>query len=711
MEGTRHSSERMLKRMNVMHGVAIVVLGALAFMIHITLKRHISDARYDARLINHAGLERMRIQRAALLATRLLTDPRQGPILRPELAKLSSLIKTTWEHLPPLHKPLSTKPGHTTARMEMLLSHLTTLSSPGITGRRRAALINQVVQAADGPLAASLDRRVYAYQQIAEQDNERLLTLARDQFILVVSALGALTLFIFMPLARLTRTEVRRLTDAAAYNKTLFESAPDAIIVIDENGVIEEFNPAAETLFSRTAKETYGQPVDILMPEPDRSRHAGYLERYHTTGEPHVIGRLREVTAIRQDGTLVPAELSVGAIDGQRRRYVGVLRDLSMRKAAEQALEVVHRRYQDLITNIDVGVCRVEAGPSPRFVETNPALLALFEAQNREALLSHPVDTLFVHEEDRAIFGQSADPRRFPKDHEFLLTSCTGRQFWATINAVQKVESGQVYYDGVIDDVTDRRQAQQTVAALNQNLERRLIDLDVANKELEAFSYSVSHDLRAPLRSIDGFSQALLEDYADKVDAMGRDYLARIRAASQKMAQLIDDLLLLSRVSRARLVRNPVNISAIAADVAASLQAAEPGRAVEWRISDDLIVRGDAVLLRQVMTNLLANAWKFTSRQAHALIEVGEAAQEGARRLFVRDNGAGFDMTYVDRLFGVFQRLHTTQEFNGTGIGLAIVSRIVRRHGGQVYAEGAVDAGACFSFTLKEEEEFDASRS
>jgi light-regulated signal transduction histidine kinase (bacteriophytochrome) len=208
------------------------------------------------------------------------------------------------------------------------------------------------------------------------------------------------------------------------------------------------------------------------------------------------------------------------------------------------------------------------------------------------------------------------------------------------------------------------------------------------------------HDLRAPLRSIDGFSQALLQDYAGRLDDQGQDYLKRIRAAGRQMSQLIDDLLKLSRVTRSEMRREPVDLSALAQAIAAELQAAQPERQVEWSIAPGLVANADANLMRILLTNLLGNAYKFTARHPIALIEWGMLEQENRLVYFVRDNGSGFDMAYADKLFGVFQRLHSADEFEGTGVGLAIVHRIIKRHGGRVWAEGKINEGATFYFAL-----------
>ena len=249
---------------------------------------------------------------------------------------------------------------------------------------------------------------------------------------------------------------------------------------------------------------------------------------------------------------------------------------------------------------------------------------------------------------------------------------------------------------------------EELVEERTSNLKARTAELEQANtevaainKELEAFAYSVSHDLRAPLRSIDGFSHALMEDYPDKLGKQGKDYLQRVRKAAQHMAVLIDDLLALSRVTRSEMKQDTVDLSALAQSIAEELQETQPERQVDFVIAPGLTTSGDSQLLHQLMENLLGNAWKFTGQHPKAKIEFGTSQVDGKETFFVRDNGAGFDMTYADKLFGVFQRLHSQEEFPGTGVGLATVQRIAHRHGGQVWAEGKVEEGATFYFTLE----------
>lgn len=284
-------------------------------------------------------------------------------------------------------------------------------------------------------------------------------------------------------------------------------------------------------------------------------------------------------------------------------------------------------------------------------------------------------------------------------------------RYWSPINTPVCDEHGTLQcIIHLAEDVTEivrlgqrqserARVAESVVGEEHERLTELTIALEASNEELEAFCYSVAHDLRAPLRAVQGFSQALLEDHAAVLDAKGQDYLGRVSSAALRMSSLIDDLLTLSRISRSALVRARVDLSALARSVAAELDAGG-GHRVTLTIADDVQATGDERLLRIVLENLFNNAWKFTSRRADARITFGAEIAEGGRAFYVRDNGAGFDEAYAAKLFAPFQRLHSDKEFAGTGIGLATVQRIVRRHGGRVWGRGMVDAGATFYFTL-----------
>jgi light-regulated signal transduction histidine kinase (bacteriophytochrome) len=279
-----------------------------------------------------------------------------------------------------------------------------------------------------------------------------------------------------------------------------------------------------------------------------------------------------------------------------------------------------------------------------------------------------------------------------------------GEHAYVTVKFQRLDSAGQAYaVCGSATDITDRKRAEDEVRLLNAELETRVRDrtteLETSTRELDAFAYSVSHDLRAPLRSLNGYSEVLLEDYAEVLDATGRGYLERLQANAARMGQLIDGLLDLSRNSRVTLTRSDVDLHELTDEAVADLRRAEPTRAVEFVVADRLRTCADPALIRLVLQNLIGNAWKFSVDGAPATIEVGSAEQDGERVFFVRDNGAGFDMRYAAKLFEPFQRLHGGNEFEGSGLGLAIVQRIIVRHGGRIWASGKPGSGAVFSFT------------
>jgi PAS domain S-box-containing protein len=416
------------------------------------------------------------------------------------------------------------------------------------------------------------------------------------------------------------------------------------------------------------------------------------------------MGALGALYGLRADGEEFPIEASISQVDSQGEKlYTVILRDITERKRSEEAL-----REQARILDLAPVLIRDLNG---RILFWNAGAEQMY-GWNREEALDKITNKLLQTEFPRPV--EQLKARLLADGHwegELIHTRKDGERIVVASHWVlHRDEHGNPKAVlEVNNDITERKQAEREVRRLNEELEQRVADrtaqLQAANKELEAFSYSVSHDLRAPLRHINGFSQALLEDYTDKLDEVGKNYLQEVRSASQEMAQLIDDVLQLARVTRSEMRRELVNLSEIAQTVITELKKREPGRIVTIKVEEGLMTCGDKRLLKIVLVNLLGNAWKFTSKKERAEIAFGKEQKNGESSYFIRDNGAGFDMAYVAKLFGAFQRLHTASEFEGTGIGLATVQRIVHRHGGRVWAEGELSEGATFYFALPDSKE------
>jgi PAS domain S-box-containing protein len=377
----------------------------------------------------------------------------------------------------------------------------------------------------------------------------------------------------------------------------------------------------------------------------------------------------------------------------ERRRRRRAEQELRRSEAAEVEQKIRFERLLEATPD-----AMLISAPDGRITLVNDQMTALF-GYSRAELLQLSIEELMPerfraqHPGHRSRYHAAATARPMGAAGLTLLgLRKGGAEFPVEISLSPHQTAEGVLAIASVRDVTARR---ETEAALEEAKERA----ESSNRELETFSYSVAHDLRAPLRSIDGFSQALMEDYADRLDGEGIDHLRRVRGSAQHMGRLIDDLLALSRVARQEMLREVVDLSALAREVVGRLKQANPERRVEVTIQDGLTARADARLMGVAFDNLLGNAWKFTSQKAHARVELGQSP-DGERPFFVRDNGAGFDMEYSARLFTAFQRLHKESEFEGTGIGLATVQRIVHRHGGRIWAEAKIDEGATFYFTL-----------
>ena len=380
------------------------------------------------------------------------------------------------------------------------------------------------------------------------------------------------------------------------------------------------------------------------------------------------------------------------------------------RKAAEQLLllQTAVSHLNDIIVITEVSAMD-DVGPKIVFV--NDAFERQTGYKQDEAIGQSP-RMLHGPNTQRAELDRILAARKIGESvrAELIRYTKSGKEYWVELEAVPitNAQGNLTHYVAIERDVTERKQAEEKILQLNVDLEdrvrRRTAQLEAANAELEAFSYSVSHDLRSPLNTINGFGQLLLKSNGNNLDQKGQHYLSRIRAGAHNMGELIDGLLSLAKLSRDPLKLEMLNLSDLARRIEQECREREPERQVQVQVQDGLQVQGDALLLSVVMQNLLGNAWKYSARQEVAKIEIGsEAGTHGQTVYFVKDNGAGFDMAYVDKLFGVFQRLHSPSDFSGTGVGLANVKRVVERHGGRVWAEGRVNEGASFYFTLSGE--------
>ncbi|MFB2898039.1 PAS domain S-box protein [Aerosakkonemataceae cyanobacterium BLCC-F50] len=475
--------------------------------------------------------------------------------------------------------------------------------------------------------------------------------------------------------------------------------------------------PTGEAIVSAEYAQMLG-----YEPEEFQETNAKWSERLHPEERETVFQVFLDYIAGKSDAYRVEFRqktktgewkwiLSLGKVvewdeSGKPVRMVGTHTDISDRKLAELALRYSETQLRSILENMPVMLdsfdaqlniivwnqeCERVTGYSAEEVIGNPQIW--------EMLYPDPI----YRQKMRTQWAEKGNNYR---NWEWDLLSKNGEKktiAWSNISDIFPVPGWGSWGVGI--DISDRKQAELKVIQLNQNLEERVkertAELSAANKELEAFSYSVSHDLRAPLRGIDGFSKVLLERYANQLDEKGKHYLDRIRAGTQRMGELIEDMLMLSRVTRTEMKRTSVNLSALAQEISESLSEFQPERSVTWNIAPEITVLGDGALLRIVLENLLSNAWKFTSTRTQTEIEFGlTILPENTQAYFVKDNGVGFDMNYVNKLFIAFQRLHSTNEFPGTGVGLAIVQRIIHRHGGKVWAQGIIDRGAAFYFTL-----------
>lgn len=443
-------------------------------------------------------------------------------------------------------------------------------------------------------------------------------------------------------------------------------------------------------------------PIDI-KPGINATEFAALLEPLRDGRQERVVF---ETFHQRKDGSYYPVEVRLQfAAEESPPVFLAIILDITERQQAEQAVLDSERRYQALARIAPVGIFRTDVTgnciyANERWCQIAGMLLVQALGEGWSAAL-HPDDRARVFSE----WYQAAEAQ-VPYHTECRFMRPDGTVSWLLVQATAEHDSqGDVIgYVGTITDISRQKNIEDELRIHRDHLEKlvseRTHEMEAANRELEAFAYSVSHDLRAPLRAIDGFTHALGEDCADAISDEGRDHLRRVRAASQRMGEQIDEILQLSRVTQGEMQWSDVDMSMLANAAIDNLREAEPSRRVDARVAPDMRVAGDKTLLGVVLDNLIGNAWKYTATKDCACIEIGVLKRAEEPVFFVKDNGAGFDMLYAGKLFGIFQRLHKADEFEGTGIGLATVERIVHRHKGRVWAEAEVNKGATFFFTL-----------
>jgi len=506
-----------------------------------------------------------------------------------------------------------------------------------------------------------------------------------------------------------TQAERVRTNESEARFELLLASSTDGLLIVSDGGVVVRANTQAEAMFGYPAMTMAGVPVDDLVPAHVHSRHARYRHQYMEKPSTRRLGDGRELSARRLGGGEFPVEISLAPLQMQGRTYVLVkVIDITERKRAQHHA-FLQQQLLDRMSHL------AKVGGWEFDVVTGKGSWSDEVARIHDV---DPTDTVSVEfgldffppESRRQIESAvaAAIDRGIPYDLELEFISAKGVRKWIRTQGIPSSVGGAIVrVEGAIQDITDRKRAELEIQALNADLEQRVrlrtAELAAANKELEAFAYAVSHDLRAPLRAMMGFSQALNEDCHEQLDEVARDYVDEIIRASRSMGALIEGLLALSRSTQGIVQHDPVDMSALAHQIVRELQRADPQRQVEWQIEEDMVAHGDERMIQIVLQNLLSNAWKYTVNAASPLIRFYSSRSDACIRFFVSDNGAGFNMEHADRLFKPFQRLHRQDEFAGIGIGLATVQRVVQRHGGTLDAFGEPARGATFSFSFGKE--------
>jgi PAS domain S-box-containing protein len=487
--------------------------------------------------------------------------------------------------------------------------------------------------------------------------------------------------------------------------RLVVEAAPNAVVMIDRAGKIVMVNTQAERIFGYSRAELVGQPVEMLVPERFRSHHSELRETFFADPRLRPVGTGRDLYGLKRDGGEFPVEIGLTPIETDAGTMVfSAIIDITARKAAELALRETEQRFSLLVEGVtDYAIYMLD--PNGIVTSWNRGAQRIKGYRTEEIVGQH--FACFYTEEDRKANAPQQTLEIAARDGRFeaeaLRVRKDGSRFLANvvIDAL-KDEGGQLIgFAKITRDVSERVAAARELERLNRELQKRATELEASNKELESFAYSVSHDLRAPLRHVAAYSELLQKQASSLLDDKSRRYVQTILESAKRMGNLIDDLLAFSRLGRAEAKMRAVDLQQVVKEAIAEVSRDTRDRDIAWKIGALPACHGDSSMLKLVVVNLVSNAVKFTRMRTRAEIEIGCVDKDNDElEVFVRDNGAGFDMQYANKLFGVFQRLHLAEQFEGTGIGLATVQRITHRHGGQVRAEGAVDQGATFYFSL-----------